>query len=70
MNSKKRFKVVIGSVCLFFFILGGTTLAARKVVNVWHTETNPVSRKAVANIVERFEKLHPDIKVEAEALAW
>jgi ABC-type glycerol-3-phosphate transport system substrate-binding protein len=51
-------------------ILGGTSLAAQKVINVWHTETNPVSRKAVANIVERFEKLHPDIKVEAEALAW
>jgi ABC-type glycerol-3-phosphate transport system substrate-binding protein len=70
MNRKKRYKVVIGSVCLFFLILGGTTLAARKVINVWHTETNPLSRKAVANIVERFEKLHPDIKVEAEALAW
>jgi ABC-type glycerol-3-phosphate transport system substrate-binding protein len=70
MNRKKRYKVVIGTVCLFLMILGGTSLAAEKVINVWHTETNPVSRKAVANIVARFEKLHPDIKVEAEALAW
>jgi multiple sugar transport system substrate-binding protein len=70
MNRKKRYKVVIGTVCLFLMILGGTSLAAKKVINVWHTETNPVSRKAVANIVARFEKLHPDIKVEAEALAW
>nr|NIS59514.1 hypothetical protein [Pseudomonadota bacterium] len=70
MSLKERYKVVIGSVCLFLLILGGTTLAAQKVINVWHTETNPLSRKAVANIVARFEKLHPDIKVEAEALAW
>ncbi|MFQ6078180.1 MAG: ABC transporter substrate-binding protein [Thermodesulfobacteriota bacterium] len=70
MNRKKRYRVVITSVCLFLLILGGTTLAAQKVINVWHTETNPLSRKAVANIVARFEKLHPDIKVEAEALAW
>ncbi len=44
--------------------------AAPKVVNVWHTETNSASRKAIANIVERFEASHPGIKVEAEALAW
>ena len=70
MNRTKRYKLIIGSICLFVLILGGTSLAERKVVNVWHTETNPLSRKAVANIVDRFEKLHPDIKVEAEALAW
>jgi multiple sugar transport system substrate-binding protein len=70
MNRKKRYKLIIGSMCLFVLILGGTSLAERKVINVWHTETNPLSRKAVANIVDRFEKLHPDIKVEAEALAW
>ena len=70
MNRTKRYKLIIGSICLFVLILGGTSVAERKVVNVWHTETNPLSRKAVANIVERFEKLHPDIKVEAEALAW
>jgi multiple sugar transport system substrate-binding protein len=70
MNSKKRYQVIIGSVCLFLLIVGGTGFAAKKVVNVWHSETNPLSRKAIANIVERFEKLHPDIKVEAEALAW
>ena len=43
MNRKKRYKVVIGSVCVFLIILGGTSLAAQKVINVWHTETNPLS---------------------------
>ncbi|MFQ5519817.1 MAG: ABC transporter substrate-binding protein [Candidatus Methylomirabilia bacterium] len=46
------------------------TWAEKKVVRVWHTETNPVSRKAIANIVARFEASHPGIKIEAEALAW
>ena len=70
MKSKKKYIITIGFVCLFLMMLGGTALAARKVIHVWHTETNPLSRKAVANIVARFEALHPDIKVEAEALAW
>ena len=70
MKSKKKYVITIGFVCLFLMMLGGTALAAKKVIHVWHTETNPLSRKAVANIVARFEALHPDIKVEAEALAW
>ena len=43
---------------------------AQQVVRVWHTETNPKSQAAVANIIQRFEASHPGIKVEAEALAW
>ncbi len=50
--------------------LAGQAVLAQKVVRVWHTETNPKSRKAIANIVARFEAGHPGIKVEAEALAW
>ena len=70
MKMQKKLIVVIGFVCLFSMILGGTALAAKKVIHVWHTETNPKSREAIANIVAKFEALHPDIKVEAEALAW
>lgn len=70
MDSKKKYIAVLGSICLLLMIFGTTAFAARKVINVWHTETNPLSRKAIANIVARFEAQHPDIKVEAEALAW
>ena len=70
MKPNKRLKAVFVLVCLFLMVFGGTALAAKKVIHVWHTETNPLSRTAIANIVERFEALHPDIKVEAEALAW
>jgi len=57
-------------ICMFSVIFAATAASSNKVIHVWHTETNPKSRQAIANIVARFEKLHPDIKVEAEALAW
>jgi multiple sugar transport system substrate-binding protein len=44
--------------------------AQDKVVRVWHTETNPASVQAIAEIVARFEKTHRGIKIEAAALAW
>jgi ABC-type glycerol-3-phosphate transport system substrate-binding protein len=43
---------------------------AQQVVRVWHTETNPNSQTAMANIIQRFEASHPGIEVQAEALAW
>ena len=43
---------------------------AQQVVRIWHTETNPKSQEAIANIIQRFEASHAGIKVEAEALAW
>jgi multiple sugar transport system substrate-binding protein len=50
--------------------VAGAAVAQTKVVRVWHTETDPASVKAMAEIVGRFEKAHSDIKIEAEALAW
>ena len=70
MKSGRKYIAIIGLVCLSLWVFGGMAFAAKKVIHVWHTETNPKSRKAMANIVKRFEALHPDIKVEAEALAW
>jgi ABC-type glycerol-3-phosphate transport system substrate-binding protein len=70
MKCTKRFILIVGLVFLCVTVFSGGALAAKKVIHVWHTETNPQSRGAVANIVARFEALHPDIKVEAEALAW
>ncbi len=70
MDKKKAYLAIIGMIVLCLMVFSNSALAERKVIHVWHTETNPASRKAVADIVARFEKLHPDIKVEAEALAW
>jgi multiple sugar transport system substrate-binding protein len=60
---------LIGAALLSGVVASGAN-GADKVVRVWHTETNPVSVKAVAEIVKRFEATHPGIKIEAEALAW
>jgi multiple sugar transport system substrate-binding protein len=42
----------------------------KKVVRIWHTETEPQSVKAFQEIITAFEKLHPDITVRQEPLAW
>ena len=42
----------------------------KKVVRIWHTETEPLSKAAFQQIINDFEKLHPDISVTQEALAW
>ncbi len=42
----------------------------KKVVRIWHTETEPLSKAAFQQIINDFEKLHPDISVNQEALAW
>jgi len=70
MRGKKAFFGVICLSALVVLLMSGAVMAEPKVIHVWHTETNPASRAAIANIIQRFEKLHPDIKVEAEALAW
>ena len=44
--------------------------AEKKVVRVWHTETEPQSVAAFQEIINDFEKLHPDITIKQEALAW
>lgn len=47
-----------------------TWAAEKKVVRIWHTETEPKSVQAFQEIINDFEKLHPDMTVKQEALAW
>jgi multiple sugar transport system substrate-binding protein len=59
-------------VCLAL-VLATTSLAwgvEKKVVRVWHTETEPQTVAAVQEIINAFEKLHPDITIKQEGLAW
>lgn len=48
----------------------GAGAQEKKVVRIWHTETEPQSVQAFQAIINEFEKLHPDIAVKQEALAW
>lgn len=48
----------------------GAEAQEKKVVRIWHTETEPQSVQAFQGIINDFEKLHADITVKQEALAW
>jgi ABC-type glycerol-3-phosphate transport system substrate-binding protein len=42
----------------------------KKVVRIWHTETEPRTIAAINEIVADFERGRPDVSVKPEALAW
>jgi multiple sugar transport system substrate-binding protein len=44
--------------------------AEKKVVRVWHTETEPQTIAAFQEIINAFEKVNPDITIKQEGLAW
>jgi multiple sugar transport system substrate-binding protein len=61
-----------GVACLAL-VLGLVTSAwggEKKVVRIWHTETEPQTVAAMQAIANDFEKLHPDISIRQEGLAW
>lgn len=69
-KGRARWALGLCAVALMGFVAIGAADAQDKVVRVWHTEVEPASIEAIANIVERFEAKHPGIRIEAEALAW
>ncbi|UCE55959.1 MAG: sugar ABC transporter substrate-binding protein [Desulfobacterales bacterium] len=44
--------------------------AAKRTLRIWHTEASAVAVKAVQKVCDKFEQLHPDVKVFAEGLGW
>ena len=71
MLGRKKF-LGIGVLILIslFFIPMMVFPAEKKVVRIWHTETEPQSVAGFQQIINDFEKLHPDITIKQEALAW
>src|SRR3972149_254871 len=65
-----RRAVLILSLVLVIGITSFAWGAEKKVVRVWHTETEPQSVAGFQQIINDFEKLHPDITIKQEALAW
>ena len=62
--------VVIPIVLVVLGLVLPVAAQEKKVVRIWHTETEPQSVQAVQKIINDFEKLHPDITIKQEALAW
>jgi multiple sugar transport system substrate-binding protein len=61
-------------VVLLALLVLGAPLAAeaaeKKLVRIWHTETEAKSVQAFQEIINEFEKLNPNISVKQEALPW
>ena len=70
LSKRGRFGIIILIFTLILSIPFGVYAAEKKVVRVWHTETEPQTVAAFQEIINDFEKLHPDITVKQEALAW
>ncbi len=70
MESRTRVLVSVAIAVAFLAFGPGAEAQDKKVVRIWHTETEPQSVQAFQGIINDFEKLHPDISVKQEALAW
>lgn len=44
--------------------------AQARTLHVWHTEASDVSMKAVQRVCDRFEQMHPGVKVVQQGIAW
>ena len=44
--------------------------AAKRTLTIWHTEASGVAVKAVQKVCDKFEEMHPDVKVQAEGIGW
>lgn len=62
--------IIIGSLILIFVLVDPLKQREKKVVTLWHTETEPQSLKAMGEIIQDFEKIHPDIQVEQIGIPW
>jgi multiple sugar transport system substrate-binding protein len=70
LGKRRGFGIIILIFALILFIPFGVYAAEKKVVRVWHTETEPATIAAFQEIINDFEKLHPDITIKQEGLAW
>lgn len=63
------------SVILVGFLVMGLVCCQKgeekqKLIRIWETETDPGASRVLNEIAREFEKLHPNIKIEIEAISW
>jgi ABC-type glycerol-3-phosphate transport system substrate-binding protein len=63
LRKRKLFGMAVLILISTFFIPMMVFPAEKKVVRVWHTETEPATIAAFQEIINDFEKLHPDVCV-------
>ena len=57
-------------VILIFAMASFAWGAEKKVVRIWHTETEAQTIAAFQSIIDDYEKTHPDVTIKQEGLAW
>lgn len=71
MLGKRRGLALVTFIFIFIFSFPLIVMAAeKKVVRIWHTETEPQTVAAFQQIINDYEKLNPDVTIKQEALAW
>jgi len=65
-----RRRALLAGLTLVVVAVSSAWGAEKKVVRIWHTETEPASKQAFQQIITDFEKLHPDVTIQQEAMAW
>lgn len=61
---------VIGLVLMGLVCCNGEKKQEQKLIRVWETETDPSAGEVMNQIAREFEKLHPNVKIEIEAISW
>ncbi len=51
-------------------LLPATLAAQERVIQVWHTEPNPATKAVMDGIIADFIEMHPDVRIEHEAVSW
>lgn len=51
-------------------MLPALAMAQERVIQVWHTEPNPATRAVMDEIIADFVAMHPDVRIEHEAVGW
>ena len=64
MLQKSKLSIVsVAVLCILFIPMAGFS-AEKKVVRIWHTETEPQTIAAFQEIINDYEKLHPDVSIK------
>jgi multiple sugar transport system substrate-binding protein len=65
-----RWKRALVAGASFSILAAAAASAQEKVIQVWHTEPNPVTVGVMDEIIADFQAKNPDVRIEHEAVAW
>jgi len=72
INRREFLKGVAGAAALGVGskVLQRKAHAAERTLTLWHTEASDISVKAVQKVCDRFEQMHPGVKVMQQGIGW